>query len=482
MWQRRGVLFAVALLSVSASCGGGQATSDGDDGWAEGADADTTDVVVDWPEPDHGDLPPDSCGDGVLDPGEECDDGNRMNGDGCDWACRLGDGEFPTGPPDPDAGRLAEEAGVSPIDFGAPASGGGPAFVDEIPLEWTGEAYATVWIHGSPDPAAGDAQATFLRFDTAGHRIGGWWTYDFAYAWSAFDLAWSGSAFGLCLTDNSDGLVRFVVLDPDGKPRSDPFVIGPLSPLDPWAIPLRLVADGSGYSATWPGLFFARLDAAGRHRDGDPALLDFLLSGSSTLAWSGTSYLLTFGGSEIPPVLHYLVLDADLTPVAGPRALGLVGEGGGGPRGVWLGDRFAVAWMGPDSGDPSGPDWTRPLYVARFDRRGRLLGPPTTAPSSSPPIPANILAFSAAAGANSIAVVLSVIAGPGDAHADIRLIRFDREGIFIEHVELVDPVYMTGVDPLGPPGIAFDGSGFGVVVSQTGGAVEPVLLRWALVP
>jgi cysteine-rich repeat protein len=29
------------------------------------------------------------CGDGILDPGEECDDGNNMNGDGCDEHCRL---------------------------------------------------------------------------------------------------------------------------------------------------------------------------------------------------------------------------------------------------------------------------------------------------------------------------------------------------------------------------------------------------------
>ncbi|MFQ5512100.1 MAG: right-handed parallel beta-helix repeat-containing protein [Candidatus Krumholzibacteriia bacterium] len=30
-----------------------------------------------------------SCGDGVIDPGEECDDGNPVNGDGCDSNCRY---------------------------------------------------------------------------------------------------------------------------------------------------------------------------------------------------------------------------------------------------------------------------------------------------------------------------------------------------------------------------------------------------------
>lgn len=29
-----------------------------------------------------------SCGDGQLDPGEQCDDGNRVNGDGCDYNCK----------------------------------------------------------------------------------------------------------------------------------------------------------------------------------------------------------------------------------------------------------------------------------------------------------------------------------------------------------------------------------------------------------
>ena len=36
-----------------------------------------------------------ACGNGVLEPGEECDDGNRIDGDGCSAACRrerCGDG------------------------------------------------------------------------------------------------------------------------------------------------------------------------------------------------------------------------------------------------------------------------------------------------------------------------------------------------------------------------------------------------------
>lgn len=46
-------------------------------------------------------APPIKCGDGVLDPGEECDDHNTVNGDGCAYNCMHetpGGGTTPTGP------------------------------------------------------------------------------------------------------------------------------------------------------------------------------------------------------------------------------------------------------------------------------------------------------------------------------------------------------------------------------------------------
>src|SRR5262245_35549670 len=38
--------------------------------------------------PDAGPQPP-ACGDGTVDPGEQCDDGNRMSSDGCSSECVL---------------------------------------------------------------------------------------------------------------------------------------------------------------------------------------------------------------------------------------------------------------------------------------------------------------------------------------------------------------------------------------------------------
>ena len=80
-------LTLVAALSLSA-CGDDEATGTGGDGDGDGdSDTDRT--------------PPDAvCGDGMLDPGEECDDGNNTNDDDCSNSCTLpscGDGVIQDG-------------------------------------------------------------------------------------------------------------------------------------------------------------------------------------------------------------------------------------------------------------------------------------------------------------------------------------------------------------------------------------------------
>jgi cysteine-rich repeat protein len=70
------------------SDGGG--TRDGCTGdCVEPPDACVGDCVVDIPDACTGDCRKPICGDGVLDAGEECDDGNTGDGDGCSASCEV---------------------------------------------------------------------------------------------------------------------------------------------------------------------------------------------------------------------------------------------------------------------------------------------------------------------------------------------------------------------------------------------------------
>jgi len=63
------------------------------------------------------------CGDGMLDEGEGCDDGNLVTGDGCSELCRLEQETEPDGgvPMPPDGGMPTSDAGVPVPDRGAPS-------------------------------------------------------------------------------------------------------------------------------------------------------------------------------------------------------------------------------------------------------------------------------------------------------------------------------------------------------------------------
>lgn len=61
-------------------------------------------TLIEWGEPDTT-LPPAVCGNGIIEPGEECDDGNLIAGDGCDPWCALED------PPEPVCGNGIVELG-----------------------------------------------------------------------------------------------------------------------------------------------------------------------------------------------------------------------------------------------------------------------------------------------------------------------------------------------------------------------------------
>lgn len=83
------------------------------------------------------------CGNGVPEPGEDCDDGNEEDGDGCSALCEsedVADAGLPTddagfpvgdgGSPAEDAGNLADDAGPPGGDAGLPPDDGGVIVAD----------------------------------------------------------------------------------------------------------------------------------------------------------------------------------------------------------------------------------------------------------------------------------------------------------------------------------------------------------------
>ena len=96
-------LGAVALSFVIASCAGvtpKTVTGSGADGGGNGGNGgigNTDGARPDIPTIDVGD--PAKCGNGVLDDGESCDDGNKNAGDGCSMICQVPAGWTCTGTP-----------------------------------------------------------------------------------------------------------------------------------------------------------------------------------------------------------------------------------------------------------------------------------------------------------------------------------------------------------------------------------------------
>ena len=98
----------------TSTCAGGgdDSDSDSDDDQSDsGSDEDSSDSGPD--DDTDSSEETENCGDGVVDEGEECDDGNRMNGDGCSKRCRIeeipencGDGELDEGEECDDGNRI----------------------------------------------------------------------------------------------------------------------------------------------------------------------------------------------------------------------------------------------------------------------------------------------------------------------------------------------------------------------------------------
>ncbi|MDI7269687.1 MAG: hypothetical protein QME96_16995, partial [Myxococcota bacterium] len=175
-------------------------------------------------------APPSACGDGRVDPGEECDDGNRLDGDGCDWQCRSGDGDPPP-PPDPAAGDYVPSGEPVPLAGATLREGLRFAGWGQFPLVWTGSEYATAWFESSclvsPDCGV-PVRLRFWRFDATGRRIDAEWALPEVELSGGLDLVWTGSGFGLFFSEGGgfrDSRLWYLRLDVTGKPVGEPVLI-----------------------------------------------------------------------------------------------------------------------------------------------------------------------------------------------------------------------------------------------------------------
>jgi cysteine-rich repeat protein len=449
-----------------------EGSGDGTDGAAEGGATDARpevpEVVV-------------TCGDGVLDPGEECDDGNRMNGDECDWACHAGPG---TVPPvlsdDPTVEDVGSGDGMQPVDVSDiwtdPFGLGNYAT-----LAWGETVYATL-IHGGRVVMPGDpGAAAFLRFGTDGRRVGTAWRYlDPEHLPSGYlDLVWNGDGYGLAWCAN-EATLWFVELDREGK-----MLYAPLQPVtveercDP-----TLVWDGERYGLLWTvmdpdtstfgaDLSFVALGHRGvtltgvvvvhHNPSGGVRSPDASTSGANILVafvdnparCGGTTETLRGCHSVATVSREGVVVHAPVVVAASEICT---------PDTAWGEDRFGVLLDSKAaSGEPEG------LRLAFFAETGELLGPPILMRTfgmevvtlASPP-GAAALAWGGSGWAVAYVDAYRPEGGPNGG-----IIRLDRDGGHVNAVPAgMDDDCLARSDGGRWLDMAFDGRGFGLLCAS----------------
>jgi cysteine-rich repeat protein len=480
-------LSAFALtIAVVLACGGSQSAGDDDTGGdaaAAGSGAGAADGAADT-RPEVPDVVA-TCGNGVLDPGEECDDGNRMDGDGCDWSCRLGPGTLPRfGSDDPSVPGLEGSGGLEPIDL----TGSAAATWGNAVLVWGDTVYATLL--QSPD-------AVFARFGIDGVRVGDAWRYTDAEHEpnGRLDLVWNGDGYGLAWCA-SDATLWFVELDRMGKMRYAPLQPAVIDlPCDP-----TLVWDGERYALLWT------VATDGPDSSLDPALaqdLRFVALGPGGVAltdvvvvhhnpdgWVHAPEAATSGADILVGFLDHpwrcglspdtgvgcssvATASRDGAVVRGPMILSASRHNA--PRTAWGEDRFGVLFDSVAAGGES-----QGLHLALFAETGELLGSP---------IPvrviglARVLAHSAITlawgrGGWAIAFFENYSGPPGDPVNGI--VRLDRAGGFVDQLAILDEMIGMPCHADDSIDMAFDGGGFGLLCWMSGD--DPWFGRFPLEP
>ncbi|MBI5502497.1 MAG: hypothetical protein HY907_19795 [Deltaproteobacteria bacterium] len=368
---------------VGGEVGDGAEDGSGGDAWPEFLGDGAVLDAAGWEASEYVVLPPGSgCGDGVLDPGEQCDDWNRLDGDGCDWLCRLGDGEPPPAP-DPDASDYVPSGELVTV-----SASPGPAGMERLPLAWTGSEFATAWFQ-RPERDGDIGFLRFRRFDSAGRPIDAEWRLPSVGDYGGLEVVWTGTGFGLFFVDGLTGL-WYLRLDAAGKPIGGPVLIegdvrarAPAADLAPDGTFVVAWMHDSGSGDGWstctpdgsPDLTRVRRVTIAGATPGPVFTVDETGQGFPDIAAGedgfGMAVSVQVGHEEGFCSFRFLRLDDTLEHAAGSGVLG--GYVWGDVKWIAADSRYVTAWAG-EADESIGME--SELRVAFFEPDGTLAGPP----------------------------------------------------------------------------------------------------------
>lgn len=225
-------------VAVLAGCSGGSPAADvedADDGLEALPDAEDAGIEDAAPPEDRsGDVRPDGdpfppvCGDGYLDPAEECDDGNRFNGDECDWECRVGPGSFEYPEPDPAVPQVEPEGPA--VEVVGISEGMNVNDSQSLRMIWAGHSFVLVYKGDLPYPAV-----RVRLLDGTGAAAGGPWEYPVAWSSPLVAAARASDEVGVFIGESATGRLFLWRIDPDTGPIADPIELLPPPPAVQWS-------------------------------------------------------------------------------------------------------------------------------------------------------------------------------------------------------------------------------------------------------
>lgn len=433
-------------------------------------------------------MPP-VCGDDNVDPGEECDDGNRLNGDGCDWMCRRGSDPFEYPPPDPDArpvepsGPPREVTGETEISaFVANGFRGHPCH----PLWLTAGGGRFALVYGYDQPYYG---VRLRILDRAGRTVGEAWSHE--TRWSMFEQALMpiDDGFGLISGSMAYGLMRSR-FDLDGIPREEFMTLRPSREiLDPW----DSLVSGAYSQGHWLAVSFLCcgdcpvLLLESFTDDGTPASRSAIdtadIGGCMSAISTGTGFAIGDGTQVV-------VLDLELSVVSWSGIMSGTAEGATEGAIGLARDGYWISWS---TGNGDGYPGTKSIWVAAMDLDGSPRFPPRRILERVPkPIGAagtgpytDVPELAVAVGPAGAAVVYWQGLGEGEAEGGpVMLVTVDDWGNVI-----TPPTPVLGEGEITTLGwilaAAADDLGYGVVTLGNGtvpGAALLVFRHYAAVP